>query len=167
MRDLKRVNTKLPAYKYLGDRHIEVFTPMQWTLKVRNGIRVRENRPFMHDLLFVHDAREVIDPIVDKTPTLQYRYIKGRYRDPMTVDDTEMDSFIRAVNASDNPKFYMPDEITPDLYGRKIRIVGGPLDGCEGRLMTLRGSKVKRLLVDLPNLFHVSVEVNPEFIEFL
>ena len=28
MRDLKRPNAKLPAYKQLSDEHIEVFTPM-------------------------------------------------------------------------------------------------------------------------------------------
>ncbi len=27
MRDLKRPNAKLPAYKQLSDEHIEVFTP--------------------------------------------------------------------------------------------------------------------------------------------
>ena len=32
MRDLKRSNAKLPAYKQLSDEHIEVFTPMQWRL---------------------------------------------------------------------------------------------------------------------------------------
>ena len=30
MRDLKRPNAKLPAYKQLSDEHLEVFTPMQW-----------------------------------------------------------------------------------------------------------------------------------------
>ena len=33
MRDLKRPNAKLPAYKQLSDEHLEVFTPMQWRLK--------------------------------------------------------------------------------------------------------------------------------------
>ncbi|MEF9987415.1 MAG: transcriptional regulator, partial [Bacteroidales bacterium] len=29
MRDLKRFNAKLPAYKHLQNEHIEVFTPMK------------------------------------------------------------------------------------------------------------------------------------------
>ena len=36
MRDLKRPNAKLPAYKQLSDEHLEVFTPMQWRLKMAN-----------------------------------------------------------------------------------------------------------------------------------
>ena len=57
MRDLKRPNAKLPAYKQLSDEHLEVFTPMQWRLKLKNGKRIREEVPFMQDLLFIHDTR--------------------------------------------------------------------------------------------------------------
>ena len=49
MRDLKRPNAKLPAYKQLSDEHLEVFTPMQWRLKLKNGKRIREEVPFMQD----------------------------------------------------------------------------------------------------------------------
>ena len=51
------------------------------------------------------------------------------------------------------------------MVNRSIRIVGGPLDGYEGTLLTTRGSKVKRLMVSLPGLLTVGVEVNPEYIQ--
>ena len=57
MRDLKRPNAKLPAYKQLSDEHLEVFTPMQWRLKLKNGKRIREEVPFMQDLLFIHELQ--------------------------------------------------------------------------------------------------------------
>ena len=53
MRDLKRANAKLPAYKLLGNLNMEVFTPMRWRLIVRQGKHIREEVPFMQDLLFV------------------------------------------------------------------------------------------------------------------
>ena len=127
MRDLKRPNAKLPAYKQLSDEHLEVFTPMQWRLKLKNGKRIREEVPFMQDLLFI----------------------------------------IRAVRGAENPKYYLPEEISDTMYGRMIRIIGGPFEGYEGRLLTTRGSKVKRLLVELPNFFSVGVEVNPDLIEII
>ena len=155
MRDLKRPNAKLPAYKQLSDEHLEVFTPMQWRLKLKNGKRIREEVPFMH--LFVR-----------KIPTLQYRYQKGGgYCQPMMVADLDMERFIRAVRGSENPKYYLPEEISDTMYGRMIRIIGGPFEGYEGRLLTTRGSKVKRLLVELPNFFSVGVEVNPDLIEII
>ena len=85
----------------------------------------------------------------------------------MTVADRDMEHFIRAVNATESPRYYLPEEITPTMYGRKIRIEGGPLSGYEGRLLTTRGSKVKRLLVELEGFLAVGVEVDPEYIQLI
>lgn len=167
MRDLKRTNAKQPAYRLLAEQQVEVFTPMKWTLVTSKGKKVRKEVPFLQDLVFVHDTREKIDPIVAKCPTLQYRFLRKTYRKPMTVPTSEMERFIHAVSSSESPRYYLPEEITPDMYSRKIRIVGGPLDGYEGCLLTMRGSKVKRLLVELPNLLTAGVEVSPEYIQLV
>ena len=167
MRDLKRSNARRPAYKLLEEKKVEFFIPMRWQLVTRRGKRVREQVPFMQDLLFVHETRFNLDPLVEKTPTLQYRWLRDTYREPMTVPDTDMERFMLAVNASDSPKYYLPEEITPAMCGRRIRIVGGTLDGYEGSLLTIRGSKVRRLLVELPGCLSVGVEVSPEYIRFL
>ena len=165
MRDLKRANARQPAYKLLTDKCARVFTPMTWRMGTEKGRKVRREVPFMPDLLFVYDSREHLDPIVARTPTLQYRWLREHYREPMTVRSRDMERFIRAVCASDTPKFYLPSEISPAMYGKTIRIVGGLLDGYEGRLITTRGSRVKRLLVELPNLLAVGVEVSPEYVQ--
>lgn len=167
MRDLTRPNATLPAYKQFQAAQIEVFTPMRSCLKIKKGKRIRVQVPFIHDLLFVHETSAVIDSIVDRTPTIQYRYQKGGYRLPITVPDADMDRFIKAVSATDNPKYYLPEELTPAMCNRSIRIVGGELDGYEGKLITVRGSAKKRLLVELPGLFAVGVEVHPDYIRML
>ena len=123
MRDLKRPNAKLPAYKFLAEQGLEVFTPMTWHLSVRHGKRIREERPFLPDLLFVHCDRSLLDPLVELVPTLQYRYIRGAYCAPMTVGEAEMDRFMRAVRSTDSPRYYQPGELTPAQYGRMVRIV--------------------------------------------
>lgn len=168
MRDLKRPNAKLPAYKQLGEEGLEVFTPMKWHLAVKQGKKVREEIPFIPDLLFVHAKRENLDLIVEKTPTLQYRYMRGKaYCEPLTVNEDDMQRFMLATRIAKVSCYYLPEEITKKMYGRKVRIVGGPLNGYEGYLLTTRGSKVKRLVVELPKLLFVSVEVSPEYIELL
>lgn len=165
MRDLKRGNAKQPAYKLLGELKIRFFTPMVWKLRIRQGKRVRQQVPFMPDLLFVYDSRKVLDPLVEQIATLQYRFIKGGK--PMTVRNADMERFIRAVDAMNNPCFYTPEEINPDMLGKKVRIVGGLLDGYEGCLQKMQGSRIKRLFVELPNLLTATVEVQPEFIQVL
>lgn len=167
MRDLTRPNAKLPAYKLLDGMNIRNFTPMVWKLMLNHGKRERRQLPFIHDLLFVYASRAALDSVVDRTPTLQYRYLHGGYKVPMTVRPSDMQRFIRAVGFSSSPQYYRPDEVTPSMRNRRIRIIGGNLDGYEGSLITTRGSKVKRLLVEIPMLLAATVEVETEFIQLL
>lgn len=168
LRDLKRPNALHPAYKQLGESEIEVFTPMRWHITIKNGKRERRQVPFIHDLLFAHESRQILDPIITRTDTLQYRYQKGAgYQEPMTVPTADMDRFIKAVLSTAQPQYYQPGEITPAMYGRAVHIVGGILDGYEGRLLKVKGSKKKRLIVDLPNLLATAVEVESDYIQFV
>ena len=164
MRDLKRANAKLPAYRLLKGKGMEVFTPLTRHL---NKKQEWEEKPLIHGLLFVHETRKELNPVVDQTPTLQYQYLPKKRQEPMTVPDADMERFIRAIKATDSPQYYLPEEISPKMYGRRIRVVGGVLDGYEGFLLTTRGSKVKRLLVELPGFFAVGVEVNPRYVQLL
>lgn len=168
MRDLKRTNALLPAYKQLSELGMEVFTPMATCIFNRRGKRIRAEVPVMHDLLFVNETRKNLDPIVAKTPTLQYRFKKGgKQGEPIVVPDDDMSRFITAVKSTDSPKFYSADEISSLMCGRTIRMVGGILNGYEGKLQTVRGSKTKRLIVTLSSLMAVSVAINDEFVEVL
>lgn len=167
MRDLTRSNARMPAYRMLEERQIRCFTPMTRRLIVRKGKRMRADVPFMHDLVFVFDTRERIDPVVEKVRTFQYRYLRGTNREPMTVRTEEMERFIRAVSSVDSPRYFRPEEITPAMCRHRIRLVDGPLSGYEGFLLTIRGSKAKRLLVEIPSLLAAAVEVLPEYIELL
>ena len=127
MRDLKRPNAKQPAYQYLQEKNIQVFTPMKWQLSQVNGKCIRREVPYVQDLLFVHEERKRLEPIVESVPTLQYRWLRHTWREPMTVPDAEMDRFIRATQSSSSPKYFLPEEITPAMLRRRIRIVGGLL----------------------------------------
>lgn len=167
MRDLKRTNAKLPAYKLLEQKGITIFTPKVWQIVIKQGKRVRVNVPYIPSLLFVRDSRKHLDPIVGQEPTLQYRYVRHGWCKPMVVPDADMERFMQVVASTSSPQYYLPSEITPQMYNRRIRIVGGPLDGQEGTLVTTRGSKTKRLLVELTGLLAVSVEVNPEYIRLV
>ena len=162
LRDLKRSNAIQPAFKLLTELGIEVFTPTQWRLVVRNGKKVRREM----DLLFAYDTRKNLDPIIAMTDTLQYRYKKGgKYREPIIVPEDDMNRFINAVRASENPRYHSAEEIDDLMCGKNIRIVGGAMNGYEGKLQSVRGSKVKRLVLILPNLLAVSVKVESEYIQ--
>lgn len=167
LRDLTRSNARKPGYRLLEELSVEFFTPMRRRAVVRGGRKTWEEVPFLHDLLFVHASRVEMDPVIERTPTLQYRYVRGGYRAAMTVPTREMDRFIHAVRSAPSACYYRPEEVTPEMYGKRVRIVGGPMDGYEGHLLSHRGSKVRRLLVELPNCLTAAVEVQPDLIEVL
>lgn len=170
MRDLKRSNAKLRAYQQLADEGFQVFTPTTTKIVDTFGKRRRIQVPFIPDLLFVNAPKASLDKFVTRIGTLQYRYIKDApYGTSMTVSDVAMDRFIAAVSSVKTPKYYSADEITPDMYGSIVRIIGdSALSGYEGRLLKVRGASKKRLLVDLSGLLCASIEINSSyFIEFL
>lgn len=169
MRDLKRPNALLPAYRELEEAGFDVFTPLVKTsLPGRDGGSCRDV-PFIRDLLFVRSTRRALDPRVAGCRTLQYRYGRGNsFCNPMTVPAVEMDRFIRAVRLSPSFRYYRPGEVTPGMCGRRIRICGGPADGCEGILLRTQGSDGSaRLLVSLSGLLSACVDIRPEYVQFV
>lgn len=167
LRDLKRHNSKTPGYLVLSEKGFEVFTPLKWVIAVRGGKRIRREVPVIGDLLFVHSSKDRLDSALAGIPTLQYRYRRGHtMHNPMTIREKDMERFIEAVSRSTDVRYYLTDEISPDMYGKEICIVGGPFDGFEGRLLALRGSKKKRLIVEIPDFIAAAVEVQPEFIRY-
>lgn len=168
MRDLKRRNSNSLAIHNLGNAGLEVFTPMTQMIMTIGGQRQRRDVPVIQDLLFVHEAKDAIDPYVEMYPTLQYRYLFGKTKDePMTVRNDEMERFIFAVGNTEAPKFYRPGELTESMYGRKVRIMGGMLDHYEGRLLSVKGMRKRRLIVELPGLITAAVEVEPDYIQII
>lgn len=168
MRDLTRANATRPAWKELSEAGFRIFTPMVWKVLKKGGKSERVQVPVIHDLLFVDSTREELDPVVAKRPTLQYRFMRGAAQGtPMTVNESEMERFIRATASSSDPKFYMPSELTPSMIGKKVQIIGGPLDGLAGHLLSIKGMRTRRLIVELPGMLTAAVEVQPDYIKFV
>ena len=173
LRDLARPNAKKPAYKQLQEMPEMadcVFVPLKQHVFKEFGKRVVRFVPYMPDLVFVHKSKQELDPIVREMPLLQYRYVRGgKQYEAMSVRHKDFEKFRDAVNtASNNVEYYSFDEVRPEIYGSRIRIIGGRLDGFEGRLMTKKGSKFKRLLIDLQECnLSAAILVESDFIQVL
>lgn len=135
---------------------------MKSVVRTKDGHKIKENIPVIADLLFVNSSRADLDPFIDRVDSLQYRFVRGgKYCEPLTVPDSDMERFMAAAECANKIRFYQPDEITPDMIGKKIRIVcDGPLNGKEGRLLRIKGSGKKRLLVELPGLIAAAIEIS-------
>ena len=168
MRDLKRRNANTLAIHDLANAGVEVFTPMTQMIMTIGGRKQRRQVPVIQDLLFVHDSKENLDLFVQKCPTLQFRYILGKSKDePMTVRTEEMRKFMSAVNQTDSALYFTPGELTKTMYGKKVTIIGGVFNGYEGKLLSVKGMRKKRLIIELEGIITAAVEVEPEFIQII
>lgn len=168
MRDLKRRNSNVLAIHDLSKAGLEVFTPMTQMVMTIGGRRQKRDVPVIQDLLFVHETKDRLDPYVRMYPRLQYRFILGRpQNEPMTVRDEDMKKFIHAVTITETPVYYKPGELTKSMYGKTVRIVGGLLDNYEGKLLSVKGMRKRRLIVEIPNLIAAAVVVEPDFIQLV
>ena len=50
--------------------------------------------------------------------------------------------------------------------GDKVEIVG-IMNGYEGKLLAIRGSRKKKLVIEMPGLLAVEYEVSPEYVQFV
>lgn len=172
LRDLARPNAKNPAYKQLQampEMKDCVFVPLKQHVFMEFGKRVVRFIPYMPDLVFVHKTKEELDPIVRDIKLLQYRYVRGgKQFEAMSVRAEDFKKFKDAAEQTDNVEYYSYQEVSPQIYGKQIRIIGGRLNGFEGRLMSKRGSKFKRLLVDLRECnLAAAIQVESEFIQIV
>ena len=69
---------------------------MTWKIYTAGGRRERRWVPVMHDLLFVYSSRDVIDPIVERVSTFQYRFTRNSHHEPMVVRTEDMERFMGA-----------------------------------------------------------------------
>lgn len=172
LRDLARPNAKNPAYRQLQEMPCMkdcVFIPLRQRIYVERGKRVIRLIPYMNDLIFVHKTKDELDPIISSINLLQYRYIRGASpSNVMSIPHQAMQQFINAVQDIDLVEYYSYDQVSPQLYGKHVRIIGGNLNGMEGRLMSKRGSKCRRLLIDLHECnLSAAVQVESEYIQLL
>ena len=169
LRDLRRSNVKEHAYQLLerlAQERIKIFTPLVKQIVPLKGKKELIEKPCINDLLFVYANQLTLDPLIERVGSLPYRYVRGgRPQEPMVIREKEMNQFITIVQGREPYQFYKPEEVTPAMYGQKILMVGGWLDGYQGRLMTTRGSRVRRLIVELEGLLAVGVAVHPDYIQ--
>ena len=84
----------------------------------------------------------------------------------MVVRDEEMQHFIRAVEATENPIYLNPSELNIER-GTHIRVIGGNMNGVEGKYLKVKGARNKRLVVIIPDTLAVAVSVETDFIEVI
>lgn len=165
MRSLFR--TELKTRAKLEAAEIESFVPTKSRLVLLHGRKRRIETPIVSNLIFVHSNPINLQPFLDKDSRFQYIFVKGgKQNERMVVRDEEMQHFIRAVEATENPIYLNPSELNIER-GTHIRVIGGNMNGVEGKYLKVKGARNKRLVVIIPDTLAVAVSVEADFIEVI
>lgn len=160
---------ELVAKKFLDQRGVECFVPMQWRVTTdKNGRKSKELKPVVHNLIFARTTRSAIQELKTGVDFLQYRTIPENGRNiPIVVPDKQMYQFIAATDTHDKKlSFCLPDEIDFEK-GVRVRLLGGVFDGLEGVFVKVKGKRNRRVVISIDNVLALTIEVSPDLIERL
>lgn len=165
MRSLYR--TELRTQALLQKAGIRSFIPVKETIVTSGGRRKRAKVPSVSNLIFVHSTQKELSPFTGADSRFQYTFRRGGLsNEPLIVPERQMEDFIRVCETAGRPLYFSPGEVNL-AKGTRIRIIGGPLNGCEGILLKVSGARAKRLVVSIQDTLSVAAEVSPDLIEVI
>ena len=160
---------ELKAKTSLEQAGMQCFIPMRYSVvSRRNGEKRKELVPVVHNLLFARSSRDAIQDIKRNLGYLQWLTMPRDGRnEPIIVRDNDMENFMRVCQTLDNSLVYLsPDEVNLHM-GTRVRIIGGMLNGVEGTLLRVKGSRRKRIVVMIRGVLGVAATETDGFIQVL
>lgn len=161
---------ELKAMDYLQSKGIECFVPMiNAIVEKRNGIKQRRQVPAIHNLIFVHSSKAVIQELKRGVDFLQYRTTpKNGKNTPIIVPDKQMQQFMAVTQAANDELTYLRPEEVNISQGTKVRLHGGAFDGTEGIFVKVRGKSNRRVVLLIEGVAAVAMaEISTDFIEVI
>jgi transcriptional antiterminator RfaH len=137
--------------KYLNDRGIEVYLPLQRRLK-----QWSDRKKWIDEVIFPSYVFVKVDPscyydVLNSPKVIRYIYFNGKAAE---ISEREIES-IRKLCSGDDHLEIITERI---LVGERVRISGGTLAGIEGELVEYRGAK--RVMIRVEQLeYSLIIEV--------
>ncbi len=146
---------------------LDCYVPMRYEVKTVRRQQERTLEPAITGVIFVKSTLEILKEYISRTK--EHIYLRksafSNRQEYLTVNDKEMENFIRATEQSqENVTYFNPSEVTLHK-GDKIRVKGGLYDGIEGILTRIKGKKRKSLVVQIPGVAIAAIEMTPDMVE--
>lgn len=155
---------ELEAKRLLDERGVECFVPMKCVKSGRCG--KKRMVPVIHNLVFVYTTASRIQELKGEKgiPYLQYMMDRSHGR-KIIVPDGQMRQFIAVTGTYDETlRFFGPAEIN-FAKSKKVRVTGGPFEGCVGIFVKVKGSREKKVVIQIEGVMAVAlVSVHPDLV---
>lgn len=141
---------EFPTKESLERLGIETFVPERMVRRRdRKGRFSCVREAAIHNYLFVHSSKAVIDELKTfRFPMLRYvMHVSEGRKCPMTVPEAQMQHFIAIAGSLDARILYLSPTDPELTRGDRVRILGGPFAGVEGRFIRLKHAREYRVVV--------------------
>lgn len=152
---------EMKAMNLLEDDGFQCYVPTHQVRTVKNGQVEQHTTALIHNLVFVHSTRNILDPwkkLHEGDAALRYTIDKSTSR-PMTITDKAMQDFIRVTRESDEGLLYLDNPEIVLTHGQKVEIILGPFKGVQGYVLRIR--KDRRVVVTLGGLVSAALATMP------
>lgn len=162
---------ELVAKRYLDERGIENFVPIRTVqCPTRSGRKVTKPKALLHNYIFVHSTREVVDDLKQfHLPYLRYvMHTQNSERQVMVVPEEQMHSFILIAGSEQEGVELLPCQEVELNAGQRVIVTGGLFAGAEGVLTRIIGKRAHRVVVRIEGIAAVAAPTIPsQFIEII
>ncbi|MFI3269179.1 MAG: UpxY family transcription antiterminator [Rikenellaceae bacterium] len=157
---------EMRAKALLDAAGVENFVPMRRCVTVVRGKKIVTLKPALHNLIFVKSDSATMREIKSRVTFMQSRLteFEGTLF-PIVVPTEQMEQFIYAVECA-------MDEITiVDLVSMEIekgvsaRIIDGKFKGFVGVLSKIKGTRDRRVTINVEGVVAYTIDVDASFIE--
>ena len=130
--------------KELDYKGIECYLPLQKKLRQWSDRKKWVEMPLISGYIFVYITKKEYDKVLQTDNVVSYVRFEGK---AAIIPDDQIEAIRRMLRESN-----LNIEVNPGLFheGDQIEVIGGPLIGVKGELITLKGKK--RVAVQLKQL---------------
>ena len=160
-------NRELLVKACFDELGIECFVPMKHEMDEEGFSGNERMVPAIHNLIFVHSTQERITALkMERIDFAPLRYMMDHTSNGvtkiMTVPDTEMDNFIKAVSVRDHPAFVVDDSDYFSKIGKMVRFKEGQFKDVVGVVKRIKRNRcvvvriqgvAAAIIANVPNRF--------------
>lgn len=153
-----------PTKESLERLGIETFVPERLVRRRdRKGRFSCVREVAIHNYLFVRSSKATIDELKTyRLPQIRYvMHVKEGVKCPMTVPEAQMQHFIAIAGNLDARILYLSPSDPELAKGDRVRILGGPFAGVEGRFVRIKQARERRVVVLIEGIAAVATTSVP------
>ena len=97
---------------------------------------------------------------------MRYEYVFRETRQPITIPEVQMRSFIAVAGNYDEQVVYLDPSVVSMKKGDRVRVTGGIFEGVEGEFVRIKGDR--RVVVSIQGVMAVATAfIHPSLIELI